>query len=135
LRWLLSCAIGLGLPFLVSDIAKGIGWDVGYSLYLCVALGGLIVGVWQAFILRGRLRNAGWWVAGSVVGWTLASGMVALADSLSKSHSLRGIWGAIAYLGTAAGGGLVLGIVTATSLVLLLRRQPAVVEQGPPRHG
>lgn len=124
--WFWSCAVGLGVPFLAVDIAKAAGWDFTYSLHVSVALGGIIVGVWQAFLLRPRLRHTGWWVVGSVVGWILASGMVVVADTLSRSHSLRGILGAVAYLGIITGGGLVLGLVTGISLVRLLRHEPGV---------
>ncbi len=124
--WFWSCAVGLGVPFLAADIAKAAGWNFTYSLQVSVALGGIIVGVWQAFLLRPCLRNTGWWVVGSVVGWALASGMVAVADPLSRTPSLRGIWGALVYLGIIAGGGLVLGLVTGISLVRLLRHELAV---------
>jgi len=125
--WLWSCVVGLGLPFLATDIAKAAGWNFSYSLFICMALGGLIVGVWQAFLLSHHVQNAGWWVVGSAAGWTLAAGMAAAADTLSRSHSLRGIWGALAYLGiVAGGGGLILGLVTGISLVWMLRHKPAV---------
>jgi len=121
--WFWSCVVGLGLPFLAWDIAKAAGWDFPYSLYVSVALGGLIVGIWQAFLLRPHLHNTGWWVAASVVGWNLAAGMAAIADSLFRARSLRGIWGALAYLGIIAGGGVILGLVTGGSLVWLLRQK------------
>jgi len=88
--WFWSCVVGLGLPFLAADVAKRARWDFPYSLYLSVALGGLIVGVWQALLLRPHFRNTGWWIVGSVVGWNLAAGMAAVADALQRSHSIRG---------------------------------------------
>lgn len=110
--WRWSCALGLALPFLVADLAQQAGRALPYSLYLAVALGGLIVGIWQALLLRRRFSRAGWWVAASVLGWSLAAGLGAVADGLPRSHAIRGIWGALAYLGIVAGGGLVLGVVT-----------------------
>lgn len=124
--WFWSCVVGLGAPFLAADVAKVAGWDFTYSLYVCVMLGGLIAGAWQMFILRSHLPHTGWWIVGSVAGWTLASAMAAIADTLSRAHSLRGIGGALAYLGIVAGGGLVLGIITGISLVWMLRHNPAV---------
>jgi hypothetical protein len=125
--WFWSCAIGLAVPFLVTDISKAIGRKLPYSLYVCVGAGGLIVGVWQAILLRSRLHKTGWWwVVASVLGWTLAGVTAAMADSLSRSHSFRGIWGAIAYLGIVAMGGLVLGLITGISLVWMLRHKSAV---------
>ena len=110
--WRWSCALGLALPFLVADLAQQAGRALPYSLYLAVALGGLIVGIWQALLLRRRFSRVGWWVAASVLGWSLAAGLGAVADGLPRSHAIRGIWGALAYLGIVGGGGLVLGVVT-----------------------
>jgi hypothetical protein len=119
--WFWSCVVGLAIPFLVADIAKVVGWKFEYSLQLSVACGGLIVGIWQAFLLRPRLRNTSWWVAASVAGWSLAAGAAFIADSLQHSKSLRGLWGAFVYLGIIAVGGLILGLVTGASLVVLRR--------------
>ncbi|HUE83024.1 MAG TPA: hypothetical protein VMM84_12995 [Pyrinomonadaceae bacterium] len=121
--WVWSSVVGLGLPFFMADIAGVVRWDSPYSLYLAVILAGLIVGIFQAFILRSRFHNTGWWVVGSVVGWSMASATIALADTLSRAHSLRGVWGALAYLATVAAGGLVLGIVTGIALVGMLRNR------------
>ena len=110
------------LPFLVMDVAAK--WGLAYSLPVAVAFGGVIVGIWQAFLLRPHLPNTIWWVVGSAVGWPLAAATAAFADSLS--HSLRGVWGAVAFLGVVAGGGLILGLVTGMPLVWLLRHKPAV---------
>jgi hypothetical protein len=123
--WFWSCVVGLGAPFLAWDIAKAAGWEFPYSLYLSVTLGGLLAGVWQAFLLRPRFRNTGWWVAASVLGWSLAAGTAALSDTLMRSRSIRGLWGALAYLAIVAGGGLILGLVTGAGLVRLLRHKPA----------
>jgi len=117
--WFWSCVAGLGVPFLAADIAKAAGWDFTYSLYVSVALGGFIVGIWQAFILRSRFHNAGGWVLASALGWTLAAGAAAVADALP----LRRLWGAVAYLATVAVGGLILSSVTGISLVRLLRKE------------
>jgi NhaP-type Na+/H+ or K+/H+ antiporter len=124
--WFWSCVVGLGAPFLAWDIAQAAGWEFSYSLYVCVTLGGLIAGIWQAFLLRQRWRGTGWWIVGSVAGWTLAAGMAMAADALSRSRALRGLAGALTYLGMVAGGGLILGLVTGLVLVWLHRREPTV---------
>jgi len=123
--WFWSCVAGLSLPFLVADIAKAAKWNFPYSLYLSVALGGLIAGVWQSRLLRSQSRNAGWWILASVAGWSLAACTALISDNLFRSHSIRGIWGALAYLGIIASGGLILGLVTGISLVWMLRYKPA----------
>ena len=116
--WVWSCALGLALPFLVADVANTARWVVTYSLYLCVAVGGLIVGSCQALLLRHRFTGGLWWVAGSTVGWALAAATAAVADLLRQAGSLRGLGGAAVYLGTVMAGGLVLGITTG----LVMRR-------------
>jgi hypothetical protein len=121
-HWIWSSAVGLALPFLVTDISNVAGTNLPYSLHACVALGGLIAGVWQALILRRRFRNAALWVPGSGLGWTLAAAVAGVADSLSHSAPLRGLAGALAYLAIVAAGGVVLGIVTGVSLPWLRPR-------------
>jgi hypothetical protein len=110
--WFWSCVAGLGLPFLAVDVAKLLSWNFPYYPYSCVALSGLIVGVWQSFLLRTRFQHTGWWIVGSVLGWSLAAGLVGIADALFRSRSIRGIGGGLLYLACLAGGGFILGLVT-----------------------
>ncbi|HKQ63217.1 MAG TPA: hypothetical protein VJS92_18155 [Candidatus Polarisedimenticolaceae bacterium] len=121
--WLASCIGGLAVPFVATDVAKLLGWQSLYSVYPAVALGGLIAGVWQASILRARFDRTFAWGLASALGWTLAAGAVAVSDWLSHSHSLRGIWGALAYLGIIAMGGLLVGAVTGLAFAWMPRRE------------
>ncbi len=123
--WLCSCIVGLGAPFLLTDLSKVFGWNLPYSLLALITIGGLIIGSWQALILRSRLRQTGWWIVASALGWALAAGTSAMADS-SRAHAIRGIWGALVYLGIIAAGGLILGIVTGLCLAWLVRNESAV---------
>lgn len=123
--WICSCIVGLAAPFLLTDLSKFVGWNLPYSLPAAIALGGLIIGGWQALILRLRVGQTGWWVVTSALGWALAAGTAALADA-SPLHAIRGIPGALAYLVMIAAGGLVLGIVQGFGLAWLLRNEPAV---------
>jgi hypothetical protein len=125
-QWICSSIVGLGAPFLLTDISKVVGWNLPYSLPVSIVLGGLIIGSWQALILRSRLGKTGWWLVASVLGWTLAAGTSAIADFLPRSHVLRGLWGALAYLGIVASGGLILGIVTGLCLAWLFRNESEV---------
>jgi NhaP-type Na+/H+ or K+/H+ antiporter len=47
--------------------------------------------------------------------------MAAGADMLVRSQQLRGVWGALVYLGLVAVGGLVLGVVMGAALVQIVR--------------
>jgi hypothetical protein len=123
--WTWSCIVGLAIPFLLTDIAKAAGLDLPYSLQLAVAVGGLTAGAWQSLILRPRFHKTGSWVAASALGWTVAAGTAAVADSLSGSQSLRGLAGALTYLGIIAIGGVILGLVTSVSLTWMLQRERA----------
>lgn len=124
--WVLSSIIGLGVPFLVTDISKFAGWNIPYSLFASIAIGGLIVGCWQSVLLRSRFDKTKLWVVGSLLGWTLAALPPAKADSILRSHSIRGIWGALAYLGFVAGGGLILGAVTGIFLAWIARNESTI---------
>lgn len=124
--WLWSCIIGLGAPFLMMDISKVVGWNLPYSLLLSITLGGLLAGIWQALILRSRLRKTALWIVTSALGWTLAAGTSATADSLSRTQALRGVWGALMYLGIVAVGGLILGLCTGICFVWFFRHESAV---------
>ncbi len=124
--WIWSCVVGLAVPFLVTDIAKATGRDVAYSLFASVAVGGLIVGGWQALILRARLRQTRLWVVASALGWTLAAGTAAVADAVSRSQALRGLRGAVVYLGVVAAGGLILGLITGVCIAWMFQHEHAV---------
>lgn len=115
--WFWASLLGLALPFLVTDIAKALEWNLPYSLYVCVAIGGLLVGVWQTLMLRPRFDKVAWWIVASLAGWSAASGMAALA----QIQSLRGLVGALAYLAIVAAGGGVLGLVTGAAWAWLLK--------------
>lgn len=110
--WVLASAIGLSVPFLVADFAAYREWPLTYSLPVCVATGGLIVGCWQAYLLHARVTGAGRWILASGVGWALAAAAVMLADAVTKQGMVRGPMGAVVYLGLISVGGLVLGAVT-----------------------
>ena len=123
--WFWTSVVGLGSPFLVADISNAAGWGLVYSLPASVAAGGIIAGGWQSRILQPRDRKKWMWVAASALGWTLAGGAALVAGDLSRSHSLRGIRGAVVFLGVTAGGGLVLGLVTGICLAWMFRLEPA----------
>lgn len=121
--WILATTVGLALPFLVHDISRLLGRELPYSLPVMVALGGLVAGAGQALLLRPRYRRALAWVAASIVGWSLAAGTTAIADTMFQARSIRGIGGALAYLGVILAGGLVLALATGPCLTWIGREE------------
>lgn len=121
--WCFSSVVGLSLPFLVTDLSPLVGRELPYSLPVAVATGGLLSGAWQAVLLRGHVRAPAWWVLANVGGWSLAAGMAFVADASLRSHSVRGVPGALLYLGAIAAGGLLLGTVTGAVLQWMLRTE------------
>jgi hypothetical protein len=81
--WVVASGVGLALPFLVADIAALREWELRYSLQWCVTIGGVIVGAWQALLLRARVHGTAWWLAASALGWTLAGAAARAADALT----------------------------------------------------
>jgi hypothetical protein len=122
----------LAAPFLATDIASAAGLGSIYSLYASVAAGGLLVGAWQAKLLRQRFKNSSWWIAASLLGWSVAGGTVAAASWLTQRRQVRGLWGLAAYLGVVAIGGLILGLATGMALAWMVRREQSSTQ---PQHG
>ncbi|MBP6703064.1 MAG: hypothetical protein KBH14_18570 [Vicinamibacteria bacterium] len=113
-RWVST--FGLALPFLLVDIARLLGFQPPYSLYGAVAVAGVSAGIGQAALLRGRPVSAPLWVLASAIGWSAAAALVAAADTLTRESTLRGLPGALLYLGIVGAGGVVLGLVTSLPL-------------------
>ncbi len=132
-RWLWPTIAGLAAPFLVVDLSNVFGWGIPFSLPVCVVIGAIIAGVLQALSLQLRFREAWIWVAVSTLGWTLAAQTAALADHVSHLHAIRGIWGALLFLGIVGTGGLLLGAVTGIFIAWMFgapgRRVPGTWQQ------
>lgn len=112
--WFVATAIGLGIPFVGYDLLRVLKLDIEFSLYLSVALGGAIVGIWQGLILRRHGGSMPAWVLASVVGWSAAA---ALTGVLEVGQGPSGISGAFLFLGVVALGGLVLGAATGWAMI------------------
>ena len=111
--WIAATALGLAAPFIVADLARGLGFALPYMLSAYVALGGLLAGILQWPLLRGLVARAAWWVPASLVGWSLGGATVALNDLLPKTP---GLVGALQYVGVVLAGGLLLGSAGAAVL-------------------
>ena len=107
-RWILSTAIGMGIPFVVVTIAHEIWSGIPLGVVLILAVGGLFTGLLQLRNVRRHSGGSGWWLLASIAGWGL--GWVTMN------------------LGFAVGlllGGAVLGAVTGGAMVWLLQSPPA----------
>ena len=123
--WIWSSAGGLAIPFLLLDVARWLGRVVPDAPTGAVVAAGLTVGVWQAALLRAHVKSSGVWIAASMVGWALAGLAVATADAMGRGLALRGLPGALAYLGVIGIGGLALGVVTGVAMVKSLKHPPS----------
>jgi hypothetical protein len=121
IAWRISCVFGLAVPFLAYDIATLFGAELAFSLPIAATAGGALVGVWQALLLRDRVRGAPWWIPVTTVGWALAAVAVYAADHLVRGTGSRGVSGALLFLVLVAAGGLLLGAVTGTALSQMTR--------------
>lgn len=124
-RWVTT--IGLSAPFLLFDLARVVGLGLPYSLYIAVAVAGLTAGLAQARLLAPHGVDASRWVIASGAGWTGAAVAAALADSMTRWSTIRGLPGALLYLGLVGLGGVVLGLATSVPL------RHAAVRRGEPQ--
>ena len=67
--WFWGTLVGFALPFLAYDISNAMGWGIGFSLPLFVAIGGTVAGAGQVLMLHLRLPGMLMWIAASAVGW------------------------------------------------------------------
>jgi len=111
-RWGWACVVGMGVPFVLSDVVRGVWGGLEYipALYLNVAVGGLLVGLLQRPMLRAYGGRSGWWVPACVVGWVLAAATVPF-------FGFSGGWRALIAVAAILAGGVILGAVTGGALV------------------
>ncbi len=114
-RWVLASMVGMGVPFVVFDIAATIWTELPRvtSIQLDVMIGGLLVGLLQRSLLPSSTKLANWWVLASTAAWTLAA--------VTASITFHGEWDALLNLTMILSGGVVLGAVTGGALVWMLR--------------
>ena len=115
--WVTSSALGMAAPFVVFDVAGLIRAPVEYSLPISVAIGGVVVGVWQSILLRRTSRRASLWTFSSAVGWSLA-GATALNNLFLPR--IPGLTGAMIYVAVVLLGGVVLGVIGGAALRAIL---------------
>ena len=121
-RWMWASGVGMGAPFVLSDVlgALGMQWHGAELLVLPLhaAFGGLLTGVWQRRALPSGSPLVGYrWVAASTGGWVLAVATFILMAVPGHPNSALDAWRNV---GSLALGGLVLGLVTGGALVRML---------------
>jgi hypothetical protein len=126
-EWMWASVVGMGTPFVLSDLvgAWGHGGHAGMlSLVglVNVALGGLLVGLWQRRTLRSHSTRANWWVPACIAGWMLTTTLPSALISFRTGPHWSNLVG-------IALGGVVLGVVTGSALVWVLLRSSAVAGQ------
>jgi len=109
--WLWTSVIGMGAPFIVSDIGSAAGVAALYSLPVCVLVGGLLTGALQRRLLRPRFERTSWWIPACVVGWGLPAAAAASGFSDLLPPAFRLLSTIVIFF-----GGLVLGAVTGKTL-------------------
>ncbi len=114
-RWLWATMIGLGVPFVGYDLLQLMNVEMQFSLYLAVAIGGGIIGVWQGLLLAPHGVSMVAWTLASLAGWSAAA---AMSGAIPVAAGPGGIAGALLYLGAVAVAGAIPGLVTG----LVIRR-------------
>ncbi|MCA9727024.1 MAG: hypothetical protein KC729_05020 [Candidatus Eisenbacteria bacterium] len=116
-RWMVASTVGMGAPFLLTDVLHLAGLGLPYSLPRNVLYGAIVIGVWQAQLLRPVSRRSVWWIPACLYGWAIPAGAIALGDSQApRALKVIGSFGGI-FL-----GGALLGLATAGCLTWILRR-------------
>jgi len=92
---------------------------------VALAVWGAAIGTAQWLVIRGELRNAGWWMPATSAGWALA-GVVAgilsglMGGAVTGSGRDVGVWG---FVVAAAVGILAVGFLPVTFQWMIMRRQ------------
>jgi peptidoglycan biosynthesis protein MviN/MurJ (putative lipid II flippase) len=100
------------LPFLIVDQLSFGTYE--QKLPVCIALGGLVVGLLQYLLLKPNLKGSQLWIAGSVISWILGSSMVFLVNYTKQlNHDLfNNLILALINLILILSGGVVIGLVS-----------------------
>jgi hypothetical protein len=110
--WILASIFGMTLPFLIVDQLSFGTYE--QKLPVCIALGGLVVGLLQYLLLKPNLNGSQLWIAGSVISWILGSSMVFLVNYTKQlNHDLfNNLILALINLILILSGGVVIGLVS-----------------------
>lgn len=117
LNWILFTALGLSIPFLIFDFISHFGnQSVGdYYIFICVVIGGIVVGLLQQNLLKMHIANTQNWMVTNTVGWMLAV-LTFSAINYTKQLHLSNLGQFFANLILILAGGPILGYATGISL-------------------
>jgi len=113
-RWIVASTMGMGAPFLVTDVATILldGLSQSFAvLAFDVIAGALLASILQQRLLPAQFKNVNWWIFATVIGWVIAGGFSAsgpLYDSVFSGRWLLFVLN----LGVLCSGGIILGLVT-----------------------
>ncbi len=122
----LAWALGL-IPIMAAQLTQPAAAAApaphgGAVLALALAMGfllGPILAIPQAFVLRGYVSGAGWWIPANALAWAL--GMVVIFAGASSIPAGLGVWALAGWIGgTCLVAGLVVGGVHGAAMVWLL---------------
>lgn len=117
IKWVWYTALGAGLPFLIFDLLKLYGhvnFGERYLLY-SVSVAGLSVGIMQYLLLKPYSPQAINWIPLSLVGW-VCSALTVIAINSSMQYIKQPLLGFIVNLSLILSGGIVLGLITGSSI-------------------
>lgn len=121
--WLWASIIGMGLPFMISDLLILYG-DLSLGSYyipICIASGSVLVSVLQFLYLKKCSPKAMLWILGCSLGWMLA-GITVFAIDYTNHIADQVMVQFFLNLFLILGSGVVLGLVTGPFLKAILRQ-------------
>jgi len=120
--WMWATVVAMGMPFVLTDvIAKQSFGNERIFLFLNVALGALLLGLFEWLILRTQSKRAHLCIFMNIVGWMLP----AVGISLMPSGHPESFLAIIFNISVVAFGGVVLGIVSGVFIVWMLQLHPS----------
>jgi hypothetical protein len=123
LHWTVASTVGMGAPFIATDILSVFWRDATFTLGLLVlnvVIGGLLVGLLQQRTLSSKSDRAIWWVPTCIAGWTLVALGIGLL--IEVTGAVPGNLEAVVNVAVIVSGGIVLGLITGGPLAWILRR-------------
>ncbi len=116
-KWIWFTVLGLAAPFLIFDFISHFGGQsIGdYYIFICVAIGGIAVGLLQQHLLKKHIADSQNWALTNIVGWMLAV-LAFSAINYTKQIHIGNLGLFFLNLTLMLVGGPILGYLTGISL-------------------